>query len=89
MTNIINPAIMLMIRFRCVKNPIIVLLAPAEMNEKISNGSPIPIPKNKKLRKLVRTSIVVVLTAKSTARDAGLHGNTIMPKNIPNKRELK
>lgn len=47
-----------------------------------------PTPKNMKLNKFAVKSIVEVLIANKTIRDAGLQGNTIAPKKNPKIKEL-
>ena len=79
----INPAIKLIILFLAVKKPITSLLFVAEATANISKGKPIPIPKTTKFNKLTANSIIEVLTANNTAREAGLHGKTIAPKKRP------
>ena len=42
-----------------------------------------------KFNKLTKKSVVDVLIANKIINEAGLHGRTITPKKIPNKKELK
>ncbi len=85
MPNMISPAIRL-IALLC--NPSQLIIAcdfPADNIENNSNGVPIPIPNSKKLIRLFMKDIVDVEIANSIARLAGLQGNTISPKNNPNR----
>ena len=72
-----------------VKKPITCLLADAETIAKITNGIDIPKPNATKLSKLVKKLATDVETANNTAKDAGLHGSTIKPKNKPNTEALR
>ena len=87
--SIINPANKLIFLLFLVKNPITFSLHCAEINANKSNGRDIPTPKNMKLNKFVVKSIVDVLIANNTIREAGLQGNTIAPKKKPKIKELK
>ena len=86
--SIINPANKLIFLLYFVKNPITFSLHCAEINANKSNGRDIPTPKNMKLNKFVVKSIVDVLIANNTIKEAGLHGNTIAPKKKPKINEL-
>ena len=81
----INPAIRLIALLCFVKKPITPTLHFADIIAKISNGSAIPIPKNKKLNKFVMNAIVEVDIAKRTIKEAGLQGKTIAPKKNPKR----
>jgi len=82
-----TPATIFIILWRLDKNSITSWLFVAEMNASSNNGKPIPNPKKRKLRKLVKNVVVEVLNANKTINDAGLQGSTIAPKNKP-KRSL-
>ena len=56
---------------------------------KINKGKAIPNPKTTKLNRLTTNSIMEVLTANNTAKEAGLQGKTIAPKNKPKIRLLR
>ena len=58
-------------------------LFAAETAENNNRGRPMPMPKKRKLPKLVIKLVVDVLIAKRTISDAGLQGSTIAPKKNP------
>ncbi len=59
------------------------------MYAKTRRGAAIPIPKKMKLRRFVKKLIVEVDTTNKTARDAGLQGRTIAPKNRPKIKDVR
>tara|TARA_Y100000034_G_C6538405_1_gene232181 strand:- start:71 stop:331 length:261 start_codon:yes stop_codon:yes gene_type:complete len=85
----ITPAIMLICFLYVVRNEITFFPPAPEIIASTKSGILIPIPKTMKLSKLVRKLLTDVLTANNIAREAGLHGNTIAPKNNPNINELQ
>jgi hypothetical protein len=60
-----------------------------EMIARNTNGTLMPMPNTIKFSKLARKLLTDVLTANKIANEAGLHGNTIAPKNKPNTNELQ
>ena len=58
------------------------------MIAKIKSGAAIPIPNTKKFSMFNMKSVVVVLNANITIKEAGLQGNTIAPKKKPKIKEL-
>lgn len=86
MASMINPAIKL-IDLLCRPSQLIIACdLPADNIENSSNGVPIPTPNSRKLIRLFMKLVVEVEIANSIARLAGLQGNTISPKNNPNKK---
>lgn len=79
----IIPAHKLIFLCLVVNQVITVLLLFAEISEKINSGKAMPTPNKIKLNKLVMKLTVDAEIAKSTIRDAGLHGKTIAPKKSP------
>ena len=53
--------------------------------DKTKRGAPIPNPKNKKFKRLMKKLAVVVFKNKAAIK-AGLHGITIAPKKNPNRK---
>ena len=79
----IIPAVMLITFLLFVNHPIILLLLPAEIHEKISKGNAIPTPNKMKFHKFPKKLMTDDVNAKSTINEAGLQGRTIAPKNNP------
>ena len=78
-----RPEIMLIGLLYFVRKPIIFCVFVVEIIENANKGTPIPIPKNKKLMIPEKKVDRVVIRVKRAAMNKGLHGTTIAPKKNP------